>query len=88
MPYQTITPEHFHSEIKRFHDNLQSALTSFPDQTSDEFIPFITNLILLTHNFTEFTELHHEFSPHLFRRETITFPLFLKIISLPHSPII
>ena len=82
MPYQTITPEHFHSEIQRFHDNLQSALPSFPDQTSDDFIPFISNLVLLTHSFTEFIELHHEFSPHLFRRGTITFPLFAHTLTI------
>jgi hypothetical protein len=76
MPYQSLTPEQFHTEIKKFHDNLQSALPAFPDRTSNDFLPFITQLILLTHNFTEFIDLHYEFSPHLFRRGTITFPLF------------
>jgi hypothetical protein len=42
MPYQSLTPEQFHTEIKKFHDNLQSALPAFPDQTSNDFIPFIT----------------------------------------------
>jgi hypothetical protein len=76
MPYQSLTPEQFHTEIKKFHDNLQSALPAFPDQTSNDFIPFITRLILLTHDFNEFIDLHYEFSPQLFSRDTITFPLF------------
>jgi hypothetical protein len=76
MPYQSLTPEQFHTEIKRFQDNFQSALPSFPDQTSNDFLPFITQLILLTHNFNEFIDLHYKFSPQLFSRGTITFPLF------------
>ena len=76
MPYQSITPEQFHTEIKRFHDNFQSSLPSFPEQSSNDFLPFITQLVLLTHDFTEFIDLHYEFAPQLFRRNTITFPLF------------
>jgi hypothetical protein len=82
MPYQNITPEQFHTEIKRFYDNFQSSLHSFPEQTSNDFIPFITQLILLTNNFTEFLDLHHEFAPQLFRRDTITFPLFAQTLLL------
>jgi hypothetical protein len=80
MPYQSITPEQFHTEIKRFHDNFQSSLPSFPDQTSNDFLPFITQLVLLTHDFTEFIDLHYEFPPQLFRRNTITFPLFAQTL--------
>jgi hypothetical protein len=80
MPYQSITPEQFHTEIKRFYDNFQSSLPSFPDQTSNDFLPFITQLILLTHDFTEFIDLHYEFAPQLFRRNTITFPLFAQTL--------
>ena len=82
MPYQSITPEQFYTEIKRFYDNFQSSLLSFPEQTSDDFIPFITQLILLTNDFTEFLDLHHEFAPQLFRRDTITFPLFAQTLLL------
>jgi hypothetical protein len=62
MPYQSITPEQFHTEIKRFHDNFQSSLPSFPEQSSNDFLPFITQLVLLTHDFTEFIDLHYEFA--------------------------
>ena len=82
MPYQSITPEQFHTEIKRFYDNFQSALPSFPEQTSNDFIPFITQLILLNHDFTDFLDLHHEFAPELFSRDTITFPLFAQTLLL------